>query len=71
LRPTPPAKCELCGAVDELRPYGPNGERVCFDCGIKDEAALDRGFKKYILAETNPLRPVIRIIKLAAKKQEN
>lgn len=43
--------CELCGAVKELRPYGPNAEWICFDCGMKDEettkarfaAILDRG----------------------------
>lgn len=29
--------CELCGAKDELRPYGPDGKRVCFDCGTKPE----------------------------------
>lgn len=34
---TPPAKCELCSAEAELRPYGPNGEKICFDCGMKDE----------------------------------
>lgn len=33
----PDGKCELCGKVDELRPYGPNGERICFDCGMKYE----------------------------------
>jgi hypothetical protein len=42
----PPGRCELCGAVDETRPYGPNGEEVCFDCGMKDEAAVERGFDK-------------------------
>jgi hypothetical protein len=30
--------CELCGKFDELRPYGPNGERICFECGMKDKA---------------------------------
>ena len=35
----PDARCELCGKIDELRPYGPKGERVCFDCGMKDPAA--------------------------------
>ena len=33
----PKAKCEECGAVDELRPYGKNGANVCFDCAMKDE----------------------------------
>lgn len=32
----PPGRCELCGAVDETRPYGPNGEEICFACGEKD-----------------------------------
>jgi hypothetical protein len=32
----PPGTCELCGAYDELRPYGPNGERICPTCGEKD-----------------------------------
>lgn len=40
------AVCELCGEKDELRPYGPNGERVCFDCMMKDEEAAKRQFRK-------------------------
>ena len=32
-----PDICEFCGAVEELRPYGPNRERVCFDCMKKNE----------------------------------
>jgi hypothetical protein len=35
-----PRKCELCGAFEECRPYGPNGEQICFNCGTKDEAAI-------------------------------
>lgn len=41
--------CQMCGKVDELRPYGPNGEEVCFDCAMKDEAAARRGFRKLVL----------------------
>ncbi|KKL24022.1 hypothetical protein LCGC14_2419500 [marine sediment metagenome] len=44
----PPKTCELCGVHEECRPYGPNGEDVCFSCGMKDEAAAKRGFMKYI-----------------------
>ena len=29
--------CEMCGVIDECRPYGPNNEQICFDCGMKDE----------------------------------
>lgn len=31
-----PQQCDLCGKVAELRPYGPNGECICFPCGQKD-----------------------------------
>lgn len=46
IAPQPPGRCALCGAVEETRPYGPNGEEVCFKCGMKDEAAAKRGFEK-------------------------
>lgn len=39
IEPEPNDVCELCGKTEELRPYGPNGERVCFDCGMKNEPA--------------------------------
>lgn len=41
-----PQRCELCGAVEECRPYGPNGEQVCFPCGMKDEGAAVRAYRK-------------------------
>lgn len=41
-----PQACDLCGEVDDLRPYGPKGEWVCFDCGMKDEEAARRAFNK-------------------------
>ena len=40
-------QCDLCGKVDELRPYGPNEECICFDCGMKDEkSALKQFFRR-------------------------
>lgn len=44
----PRGRCELCGAVEETRPYGPNGEEVCFDCGMKDEPAAGRAFERRV-----------------------
>jgi phage/plasmid primase-like uncharacterized protein len=41
-------KCQLCGKQDELRPYGPNGEWICFDCGMKDEATTEAQFAKVL-----------------------
>jgi hypothetical protein len=29
-------KCQLCGKEAELRPYGPNGEWICVECGDKN-----------------------------------
>lgn len=42
------AKCELCGKVAELRPYGPNGENICYDCGMKNIETTERQFSKLI-----------------------
>lgn len=33
--------CFLCGKIEETRPYGPNGEEICFDCGMKNKAQTD------------------------------
>ena len=43
--------CQMCGEVDELRPYGPNGEEICFDCGMRDKTAVARGFRKLVFGE--------------------
>lgn len=47
--------CELCGKVDELRPYGPGGKRVCFDCGMKDQEQAKARLHNYIFG--SPLPP--------------
>jgi len=38
-------KCDLCGKMAELRPYGPKGEDVCFSCLAWDECV--RLYRKY------------------------
>lgn len=45
-------KCELCGARGELRPYGPNNENICFDCGMRDEATTGKRFAEIIDNQT-------------------
>jgi hypothetical protein len=32
----PPGQCETCGALAELRPYGPGGKRICARCMERD-----------------------------------
>jgi hypothetical protein len=49
----PEKRCELCGTVTECRPYGPNGEQVCFYCAQKDPAAMQRGVNRYIFGMGN------------------
>lgn len=40
--------CELCGKIDELRPYGPGGKWVCFDCAMQDEDETKRQFAELL-----------------------
>jgi hypothetical protein len=47
----PPQVCEMCGIIDETRPYGPNGEEICFDCGMKDEATTKQRLEQYIFGD--------------------
>jgi hypothetical protein len=37
--------CEECGAIEELRPYGKGGKKVCFDCAMKNEKEALKQFK--------------------------
>lgn len=41
-----PQECELCGAFEETRPYGPHGEEVCYDCGMKNPEAVKAAYDK-------------------------
>lgn len=36
--------CELCGKFAELRPYGPNNEMICFECGYSDLETTEQKF---------------------------
>lgn len=47
----PPQFCEVCGTVDECRPYGPNGEQICFDCGMKDPETTKSKMQQYIFGD--------------------
>ena len=43
--------CEFCGKEAECRPYGPNGENICFDCGMKDPKTTEKMMKKVLFGE--------------------
>jgi len=45
----PEGTCQLCNSKNkELRPYGRNGEWICFDCAMKDEATTERRFGEVV-----------------------
>jgi len=44
--------CELCGKAAETRPYGPNGEKICFRCGMKNKETTERKFRERITGTT-------------------
>lgn len=41
-------RCDLCGKHDDLRPYGPNDEEICFTCGAEDMATTQAKYREYI-----------------------
>ena len=45
--------CEMCGKIDECRPYGPNDENICFDCAMNKvgEETVNKKMKSYIFGE--------------------
>lgn len=47
----PDQACEMCGIIAECRPYGPNNEQICFDCGMKDEETTRKKMSEYIFGE--------------------
>ena len=47
----PPQQCEMCGAIEECRPYGLNDEQICFECAMKDEETTRKKMAAYIFGE--------------------
>lgn len=42
----PARTCQMCGKKAECRPYGPNGQVVCFGCAMKDPEEAKRQLEK-------------------------
>ena len=47
----PDGICEFCKKKDELRPYGPNGENICFACAMKDKETAKKRFAQHALGK--------------------
>lgn len=51
-----PQPCEVCGVERELRPYGPQGENICFACAMSTpemQSAAERAFGGRLDPERN------------------
>lgn len=48
-----PQCCEFCGIIDETRPYGSNGEEICFECAMKDQETTEKKMGEYIFGVNN------------------
>lgn len=46
-----PQQCDFCAKIRELRPYGPNGECICFECAMKDEKTTVKMMNKILFGE--------------------
>ena len=55
IAPQPDEVCEMCGVVDECRPYGPNDENICFDCAMNKvgEETVKKKMDAYIFGEND------------------
>lgn len=51
IEPEAPQQCDLCGKIAELRPYGPNGECICYECGKKDPVTTERMMGKVLFGD--------------------
>ncbi len=51
IRAEEPQQCDFCGKIAELRPYGPNEECICYECGMKDEETTNKMCAKILFGE--------------------
>lgn len=52
----PDSVCDLCGSIAECRPYGPNGEQVCFSCGTgtpEARAITEKRMASYLFGDSD------------------
>ena len=52
--------CEFCQKEKELRPYGPKGERICFDC-MTSTPELEKAAKRQFIGQLEASGPVVVI----------
>lgn len=68
-----PDHCEVCNVkveeADDLRPYGPQGKWICFDCGMKNQEETSKQFSKASNGtHSATVKAAIEIVKRIKKK---
>ena len=53
-------QCDDCGKIAELRPYGPGGSCICFQCMLKDEEGAKQRMEE-VLCRGDPISDIIEI----------
>jgi len=48
---TKKGNCQLCGEVEDLRPYGPNNEDICYECGKKNWTKVEEKMDEYFFGK--------------------
>lgn len=51
IEPERSQQCDFCNKIRELRPYGPKGEAICFDCAMKDRATTERRMGEVLFSD--------------------
>jgi len=51
IEPEADQKCQLCGAMEETRPYGPDFKRVCHACAMKDKEGTERRMGRVLFGD--------------------
>jgi len=51
IAPEKDQQCDFCGKIDELRPYGPNGECICYECGMNDKETTNKVMGKVLFGD--------------------
>ena len=42
------APCSLCGTITELRPYGKDGNMICYECGMSNAEETRKQYNKLL-----------------------
>lgn len=50
------AKCEECGKMEELRPYGKGGACICFDCAQKIPEIVEHNMNVQLFGKPGELK---------------